>query len=168
MEQINRLIINGKEYSIDGDNAFIRFSDARDGTDFTEDWREGQNYVGFATGQEAPTDKAGYVWVSLGITEANEATSRANEAIASANEATLKANEATSKVEDAVNRAEASADKIDEAVETVAKETAERVEEALGITFTDDKEGNVTIIATVGLTCIDDGNGNINIMLGGA
>ena len=45
-----------------GDNAFIRYSANADGTDFTEEWSEGQTYVGFATGQIAPTDKSGYTW----------------------------------------------------------------------------------------------------------
>ena len=45
-----------------GDNAFIRYSANADGTDFTEEWSEGQNYIGFATGQTAPTDKSGYTW----------------------------------------------------------------------------------------------------------
>ena len=47
----------------DGNSAFIRFSANADGTDFTETWSEGQNYVGFATAQEAPTDKGGYTWL---------------------------------------------------------------------------------------------------------
>ena len=45
-----------------GDNAFIRYSANADGTDFTEEWSEGQNYIGIATGQIAPTDKGGYTW----------------------------------------------------------------------------------------------------------
>ena len=45
-----------------GDNAFIRYSANADGTDFTEEWSEGQSYIGFATGQTAPTDKGGYTW----------------------------------------------------------------------------------------------------------
>ena len=46
-----------------GDSAFIRYSANADGTDFTEEWSEGQNYIGFATGQKAPADKSGYTWV---------------------------------------------------------------------------------------------------------
>jgi hypothetical protein len=45
-----------------GDSCFVRYSAYADGTDFTETWSEGQNYIGFATGQEAPTDKAEYIW----------------------------------------------------------------------------------------------------------
>lgn len=48
--------------TVNGDSAFIRYSANADGTDFTETWSEGQNYIGFATGQSAPTDKSGYVW----------------------------------------------------------------------------------------------------------
>ena len=48
-----------------GDNAFIRYSAYADGTDFTEEWSEGQTYVGFATGQTAPTEKEKYEWISL-------------------------------------------------------------------------------------------------------
>lgn len=45
-----------------GDSAFIRFSAHADGTDFTEERSEGQNYIGFATGQTAPMDKSQYDW----------------------------------------------------------------------------------------------------------
>ena len=47
-------------------SAFIRYSANADGTDFTEEWSEGQNYIGFATGQTAPTDKSGYEWGYIG------------------------------------------------------------------------------------------------------
>lgn len=63
--------INGTENfsantTLQGDSAFIRYSANADGTDFTEEWSEGQNYIGFATGQTAPTDKSGYTWVFVG------------------------------------------------------------------------------------------------------
>ena len=45
-----------------GDSAFIRYSAHADGMNFTETWSEGQNYIGFATGQKAPTTPEGYVW----------------------------------------------------------------------------------------------------------
>ncbi len=45
-----------------GESAFIRYSAYSDGTDFTVQWSEGQNYIGFATGQTAPIDKADYTW----------------------------------------------------------------------------------------------------------
>lgn len=48
-----------------GDSAHIRYSAYEDGTDFTETWSEGQNYIGFATGQAAPTDKSAYTWALL-------------------------------------------------------------------------------------------------------
>lgn len=51
--------------SLNGESAFIRFSAHADGTDFTETWSEGQSYIGFATGQTAPTDKSKYKWVAL-------------------------------------------------------------------------------------------------------
>ena len=57
-----------------GDNAFIRYSANADGTDFTKTWGAGQTYIGFATGQIAPTDKSGYEWVSLGVAEAKDIT----------------------------------------------------------------------------------------------
>lgn len=50
-----------------GDNAFIRYSANADGTDFTETWSEGQNYIGIATGQIAPTDKSGYEWILFAV-----------------------------------------------------------------------------------------------------
>lgn len=48
--------------AIRGESAFIRYSAYADGTDFTETWSAGQNYIGHATGFEAPTDKEGYTW----------------------------------------------------------------------------------------------------------
>lgn len=48
-----------------GLSVFIRFSANADGTDFTETWREGQEYVGFATGLEAPAEKDSYVWACM-------------------------------------------------------------------------------------------------------
>lgn len=64
MEQIKRIKINGKEYEIKGDSVFIRYSANADGTDYTETWSEGQGYVGYASGLEAPVDKDGYTWMS--------------------------------------------------------------------------------------------------------
>lgn len=52
-----------------GDNAFIRYSANADGTDFTEKRHEGQNYIGFATGQTAPTDKSAYEWGFFDLAE---------------------------------------------------------------------------------------------------
>jgi hypothetical protein len=48
-----------------GDSCFIRYSAHADGTDFTKTWSEGQNYIGIATAQVAPTDKSKYVWSAL-------------------------------------------------------------------------------------------------------
>lgn len=44
------------------DRIFIRYSANADGTDFTEEWSEGQNYIGFAVAKEVPTDKNAYEW----------------------------------------------------------------------------------------------------------
>ena len=48
-----------------GDSVFIRYSASADGTDFTNTWREGQGYIGVATGQTAPTDKSKYNWMNI-------------------------------------------------------------------------------------------------------
>lgn len=40
----------------------IRYSAYADGTDFTEEWSTGQNYIGYAEAVDAPTDKADYQW----------------------------------------------------------------------------------------------------------
>ena len=53
--------VNGE----DGESAFIRYSANADGTDFAEEWSEERNYIGFATGKEAPTDKSGYQWIPI-------------------------------------------------------------------------------------------------------
>lgn len=45
-----------------GDSVFVRYSAYATGTDFTEEWTEGQDYMGVATGQTAPTDKSAYTW----------------------------------------------------------------------------------------------------------
>lgn len=57
----------------DGNSVFIRYSANEDGTDFTATWQSGQNYIGFAVGQEAPTEKTGYTWslFSAGDVETN-------------------------------------------------------------------------------------------------
>lgn len=47
---------------VNGDSVFVRYSEHADGTDFTEEWRAGQKYIGQATGQSAPTDKSAYKW----------------------------------------------------------------------------------------------------------
>lgn len=44
-----------------GDSVFIRYSAHADGTDFSEEW-SGQGFIGIATGQRPPTDKAEYTW----------------------------------------------------------------------------------------------------------
>ena len=46
----------------DGDNAHFRYSAYADGTDFTETWSPGQDYIGIASQAEAPTTKEGYTW----------------------------------------------------------------------------------------------------------
>ena len=46
-------------------SGFIRYSAYSDGSNFTETWSEGQTYIGFATGQTAPTDKSGYTWMEI-------------------------------------------------------------------------------------------------------
>ncbi len=48
-----------------GDSAFIRYSAYPDGSDFTKTWSPNQIYIGFATGQIAPTDKSEYTWAFL-------------------------------------------------------------------------------------------------------
>lgn len=40
----------------------IRFSEHADGTDFSETWSEGKNYIGYALAKAAPASKAGYTW----------------------------------------------------------------------------------------------------------
>lgn len=50
-----------------GDSVFIRYSGYSDGSAFTEEWTEGQSYIGFATGMVAPTDKDEYIWSAFNI-----------------------------------------------------------------------------------------------------
>ena len=66
MKQLKDVRINGKKYSISGDNVFVRYSAYADGTDFTEKLNEGQKYLGIATGQVAPTSKDAYDWLPMG------------------------------------------------------------------------------------------------------
>ena len=42
--------------------AFVRYSAYADGTNFTETWSSGKNYIGFAIANTAPTDKSEYTW----------------------------------------------------------------------------------------------------------
>lgn len=46
----------------DGNSVFIRYSAYEDGEDLEIEWREGLNYIGFATGETAPETKNGYTW----------------------------------------------------------------------------------------------------------
>lgn len=48
--------------AVRGKSAFVRYSAYADGTDFTETWSAGQNYIGHAVDFEAPTDKTAYTW----------------------------------------------------------------------------------------------------------
>lgn len=50
---------------IKGDSVYVRFSAFADGTCFTENWNEGQEYIGFASGVTAPTDKSAYNWQKI-------------------------------------------------------------------------------------------------------
>lgn len=68
--QIECLLINEDAQTkatdgTDGKSAFIRYSSNADGTDFTEQWSAGQNYIGIATALTAPTDKSGYTWCRI-------------------------------------------------------------------------------------------------------
>lgn len=42
--------------------AFVRYSAYADGTNFTETWSSGKNYIGFAIANTAPTNKSEYTW----------------------------------------------------------------------------------------------------------
>lgn len=56
-------ILSGSTITIKGDNAYICYSANADGADFTEEWSNGQRYVGFSTAQSIPTNKEDFVWV---------------------------------------------------------------------------------------------------------
>lgn len=59
---------NGKQLllaGLKGDSVFLKYSANADGTDFTDTWSEGQEYIGVATGQSAPDDKTKYSWISI-------------------------------------------------------------------------------------------------------
>ena len=43
-------------------SAFIRYSASPDGSNFTDTWSYGKNYIGFAVANTAPTDKSEYTW----------------------------------------------------------------------------------------------------------
>ncbi len=58
-------ILSGGAITIKGDNVFVRYSANVDGTDFTEEWSSDKHYIGFATGQEAPTNKEDYMWAEF-------------------------------------------------------------------------------------------------------
>lgn len=51
--------------NVHGNNAFIKFSHNADGSDFTDIWEEGQQYIGFATGLYEPTTPEGYEWTYI-------------------------------------------------------------------------------------------------------
>lgn len=45
-----------------GQSVHIRYSEYEDGSEFTDTWSVGQNYIGFAIGTTAPTVKEDYTW----------------------------------------------------------------------------------------------------------
>lgn len=49
-------------YVMAGEKTYIRYSADADGRDFAEEWTEGLDYIGFAHGFEAPTDRTAYRW----------------------------------------------------------------------------------------------------------
>ena len=53
---------------------FIRYSEFDDGEGFTEKWSEGQKFIGFAVGREAPEEKSGYIWSLFAGNDGNEVT----------------------------------------------------------------------------------------------
>ena len=61
---INRFF---NSYDWRGEKVFIRYSANSDGTDFTETWTEGQNYIGIATGLEDPEVAGAYQWSLLSV-----------------------------------------------------------------------------------------------------
>lgn len=67
---------NGKagEDGKDGTNCFVRYSHYPDGTDFSKTFGE-HEYIGFATGLTAPTDKRDYTWSKFRNTTVNTNTS---------------------------------------------------------------------------------------------
>lgn len=56
-------ILSGSAMTLKGNSVYVRYSTGADGTDFTETWSDGQNYIGIAVGQDAPTDKSDYEWI---------------------------------------------------------------------------------------------------------
>ena len=58
-----------------GDSCFVRYSAHPDGTDFTKEY-EGGSYIGFATGQIAPTDPTAYNWIRIAEVSVDEALDR--------------------------------------------------------------------------------------------
>ena len=48
-----------------GDSIFVRFSENPNGAGFTENWIMGQQYIGFAQAQVAPTDYRAYKWMRI-------------------------------------------------------------------------------------------------------
>ncbi len=47
------------------ESVFIRYSQSADGSNFVSGWSEGYDYIGFAVGTAAPSDKSGYSWARL-------------------------------------------------------------------------------------------------------
>ena len=51
-----------ESYEWKGEKVFIRYSERENGENFTESWTDGQCYIGFATGLEAPESPLAYKW----------------------------------------------------------------------------------------------------------
>ena len=59
---LDRVLSNEAEREKNFSAMYVRYSFYEDGTDYSETYTEGMNYIGLATGRTVPTDKSGYTW----------------------------------------------------------------------------------------------------------
>jgi hypothetical protein len=63
---ITQVVHDRDNGNYNGKSIFIKYSEYADGTDYTEKWSVGQNYVGIAIAKVEPKDKYGYEWRKKG------------------------------------------------------------------------------------------------------
>lgn len=59
---IDRVLASEEERDKNFSAMYVRYSFHEDGTDYSETYTEGMNYIGLASGRTVPTDKSGYNW----------------------------------------------------------------------------------------------------------
>ncbi len=64
-----QLIADVKRLEDDFQSVFVRYSANADGTDYSDVWSDGMQYIGIANTDTEPSDKSGYIWCRFAVPE---------------------------------------------------------------------------------------------------